>query len=329
MSLFSVCIDWLRFTLPFEDDVKEVLKRFPGTFTPCAGASSYRKGYVQNAADGGVIRVLYGREGAPKEVHVDCSGGVTSRWDYQFIQELAKWATARGAKSGRVDIAFDDHSGGVPVKMVEDSVRAGQCVKRSKTTTIMERIYEGTGEVGRTLYFGSRQSDTFLRVYDKRAQLIGEGEECKYDSWVRWEVELKNERSRSLFRFLPVLAEDDFRGFSIGLLRSSIDFRDTDHRDESWDRTRAAVLPWWEELTGKFRKARLIVREVVKKIADVKAWAARSLAPMLAVLAASPDAGEKWILDMIVTGPDRWQQKHYDLLRRTPKGTYVLREKHV
>ena len=67
-----------------------------------------------------------------------------------------------------------------------------------------------------------------------------------------------------------------------------------------------------------------MVQKLQKKIEDVKQWAALSLAPILAVLAASPDAGQQWIEKMIVTGPDRWKQRHYDLLKRVPKQTYVL-----
>lgn len=325
MSAFAVCIDWLRFTLPCEDDPHTVLKQFVGTFTPCEGMHSYTKGFVQSGIDGGHIRVLYARPGAPKEVHVDISGAMVGKWTYDFIQKLATWALERGAKSGRIDVAYDDFSGKVPVKMVEEAVRAGQCVKRSKRTTIMEQIDEDNGEVGRTIYFGSRQSDTYLRVYDKRAQLRSIDKPCEYDSWVRWEVELKNERSRALFRVLPMMPEELFGGFALGLLRNSIDFRDTDKNESSWDRTRAAVLPWWEQLTDGFSKARLMLRKTVAKIADVKAWAERSLGPMLAVLAASPEAGEGWITQMIVAGTERWKQKHYDLLRRLPKGTYVLK----
>ncbi len=90
-------------------------------------------------------------------------------------------------------------------------------------------------------------------------------------------------------------------------------------------KARANLLPWWKDLTEGFKKARIVVQKVQKKIEDVKHWAAKSLAPILAVLAASPDAGDEWIQKMIITGPDRWKQKHYDLLAMQPKRTYVLK----
>lgn len=50
-------------------------------------------------------------------------------------------------------------------------------------------------EDGQTLYIGSRYSDTFVRIYDKKIREVGRGE------WVaeRYEVEYKESRAQSLF----------------------------------------------------------------------------------------------------------------------------------
>ena len=62
------------------------------------------------------------------------------------------------------------------------------------------------------------------------------------------------------------------------------------------------------------QRARLEIAKSVQKIEDVKRWAEKSLAPMLGLLCAHPDAGEKWLVGIIVEGVERWGSKQLGLL---------------
>lgn len=322
MSGFEVSVDWLRFTIP-SIEVKEVVSRFLGTFRESqVSRNGYTKAFFLENADRGQLAIFTGKKGS-REVHVDISGKVVGGWTYEFIQALCAWVRDHNGHFGRIDVAFDDKVSPVTLETVEAALRAGQAVKRSKKWRKVEESDEENQTTGLCLYFGSRQSDTFVRAYDKAAEQRSAGIAID-GKWHRWEVELKNSRSDVFGRALACLTAEDFKKFSVGILRSAIDFRDTSYSEEAWERCTAKILPWWEELTEGFKKARLAVQKIQKKIEDVKQWAAMSLAPILAVLAASPDAGQQWIEKMIVTGPDRWKQRHYDLLNRKPKRTYVL-----
>jgi len=45
----------------------------------------------------------------------------------------------------------------------------------------------------------------------------------------------------------------------------------------------------------------------------VKRWTEKSLAPMLGLLCAHPEAGERWLVNTIVEGVERWRSKHLAL----------------
>lgn len=324
MTGFPVSVDYLRFTIP-SINAESVIKLFKGTFREsCTGKYGYTRSWFLENADRGQLAIYTGKKQAPREVHVDITGGITGGWSYEFIQSVVRFVRDHKGKVGRLDIAFDDTESEVSVSMVEQAVRRGQAVKRSKQWQKIEKGDDSNESTGHTLYLGSRQSDTFLRVYDKAKQLRAQGRDCA-GPWVRWELEIKCHRAEQCGLVVGAIDEAEFRAFAVGLLRSAVDFRDTTYEAEAWERYRAPLLPWWEALTAHFAKARLAVQKVQKNIEDVKAWAAKSLAPMLAVLCASREAGQGWLEQMIVTGPDRWKQKHYDLLAKIPKHTYILK----
>lgn len=323
MSGFQVSIDWLRFTIP-SIDVKDVLARFLGTFRESVvSRNGYTKAFFLENADKGQLAIFTGKKGS-REVHVDISGKVVGGWEYDFVQALCRFVRENNGHFGRIDVAFDDYASAVTLETVEAAIKAGQSIKRSKKWRKVEEYDEENNTTGYSIYFGSRQSDTFARTYDKAAEQRASGVTVD-GKWHRWELEIKNSRAHSFGLTLCEITSEQFKEFSVGVLRQAVDFRDVTKDEDSWVKARANLLPWWKDLTEGFKKARIVVQKVQKKIEDVKHWAAKSLAPILAVLAASPDAGDEWIQKMIITGPDRWKQKHYDLLAMQPKRTYVLK----
>ena len=98
------------------------------------------------------------------------------------------------------------------------------------------------------------------------------------------------------------------------MFRSALDFRDCTRADDPKDRYYAPLLDWWKVLTEGMQRARLEIAKSVQKIEDVKRWAEKSLSPMLGLLCAHPEAGEKWLVSIIVEGVERWGGKHLGLL---------------
>ena len=56
-------------------------------------------------------------------------------------------------------------------------------------------LHKGTAS-GETIYFGSPQSQTLLRVYDKRLELLTKKRPGAEEYGIRWELEFKQDRAQ-------------------------------------------------------------------------------------------------------------------------------------
>ena len=96
------------------------------------------------------------------------------------------------------------------------------------------------------------------------------GREKRSDGpWVRWELEFKKDRAQlcvDLFAHLPL---DEWREFTVGLLKSCISFRDTTADAPAWERCRSPELPWWKALTEGFTRCRFHVGTTNRKLEEV------------------------------------------------------------
>lgn len=108
------------------------------------------------------------------------------------------WATKKNIKVPRLDYAWDvfDNPNATPNSVLEHvSMPEVNTWRRQYQIIESKNPRRGENYSADTLYFGSRKSDKFLRVYDKAKEL-------KIDSemWTRIELELKHERAtKALF----------------------------------------------------------------------------------------------------------------------------------
>jgi len=194
------------------------------------------------------------------------------------------------------------------------SVVAGQCVSHFRYSRLISGLDVGSGlDTGKTLCMGSRQSDTYLRIYAKAAEQRAKGRPVE-GSWIRWEMEWKAERATAVGTALSGLTQGQFHQYIVGVFRSALDFRNCTWADDPKDRYYAPLLDWWKVLTEGMQRARLEIAKSVKKIEDVKRWTERSLAPMLGLLCAHPESGERSLINRIVEGVERWRPEHMTLL---------------
>ncbi|MDE5564277.1 MAG: replication initiation factor domain-containing protein [Oscillospiraceae bacterium] len=154
----------------------------------------------------------------------------------------------------RLDIAFDDHQGCIPIKKVFTDVGKQYYVSRFKERSIIREDHPG--HVGQTIYFGSAQSEIRFRMYDKAY-------ERKLDSsvhWVRFEMQLRRDMA---FEFIRQLFEHDFEYgalFSavvsnyVRMLKPPKDKTDTNKR--RWE-----IAPYWCRLIGEVLPVSLWVKK--------------------------------------------------------------------
>ncbi|MCX5721844.1 MAG: replication initiation factor domain-containing protein [Nitrospirae bacterium] len=323
--IFTATIDWLAFTVP-QATVEEMSAVVGGDwFETTTGFRGYPTCWLTNQGRHGVGKLGTGAHRNAKEVHVDLSAGIVSTWDEAKIRSVLAWIFAREGHITRMDVALDDRAALVSIAQVKQAVGAGQAVTRSqKFQVIAGSSLRNGSSTGDTLYFGSRESQTMLRVYDKRLELEQKDRAEAKDYGVRWELELKKDRAQACAKALLTLEPDDWREFLVGVLRSYVDFRETTHEAEPWEKYRAPLLSWWASLTEGFKRCRLVVEKVQQTLDDVCQWLGQSISAMLAL--AYCRRGEAFLRELIYAGSKKWKARHLAMLNEgRSKRPYVLR----
>lgn len=330
---FTLTMDWLAFTIP-KASREEVMQCVGGQWSQCeTGFRGYPKCWMTLNGSRGMGKLGTGAFGRPSEVHVDLSAGIVSTWELEKVRDVLQWLIQSDGHVTRVDCALDDRSPAVAVAQVKQAVEAGQAVTRAERFQVVSAssVRQGTS-TGETLYFGSGQSQSLLRIYDKRLELQHKGREDWQDYGVRWELQLRRDRAQACAFALVKQGALDWRQYVVGVLRAYVDFRDTTREASAWERGRAPLLPWWEQLTEGFTQCRLHVEKEHRTLEDVKEWALESLAPILAVL--KEGTHSRWMDYLLESGKVRWKDRHRRLLGTVtpkkvkgaiPKRVYVLK----
>lgn len=142
-------------------------------------------------------------------------------------------------KVTRLDIAFDDHTGCIPMKRLIKDYRKCNVVSRFKSKSITREDH--LGEKGSTLYFGSCQSEIRFRIYDKAFE---RGFDDQH--WIRFEGQFRRDMALEFIRNLEKTNYDVGKVFS-GVVNNYFRFvvpnkSDLDHR-ERWK-----TAPYWSAL---------------------------------------------------------------------------------
>lgn len=297
----TASIDWIAFTSTIISNVREMIE-FLGyseaDFVALPkGSNGYRKSFRLN---GHPVTILSdGNEGMG--IHVVISGSaipdvlyhfrnsitVVTPFDseavslsdlhnsvlVEFLQQVRSlgWLT-------RLDMAVDDVGANYfNVEDVRSYLDRQEVVSKFRT---WRDVYESTfsnEKTGHTVYFGSRQSEVMLRVYDKQLEQSNKSGDGSCDKpWVRWEFELKNERADIAADML--IRSKQLGEIIMGVLNNYIHIIIPDDSN----RSRCSLHPLWEKFVGAVGKLRLFVRAADKTIKDKKSWLIRQCLPTIA-----------------------------------------------
>jgi phage replication initiation protein len=303
-------VDSLRVTFPLDTTLETVCLLFGGS----AGSVSLPHGY-RHYKHAMLLRpgvtVLHG--GRPEMgVHVEVSGAGCRQLEAEGVVECWQQFIARclafNGRFGRIDVAIDDRAGLLDMQQIEGAAWRGRCKGRQ---VLRDTDRDGV-ELGHTIYFGSRESDTFCRLYDKRLEQRAKG--ATDDShWVRAELELKSERAHALAQ---VLAAGDLMATVAGVLRSHLVFVEptADTHRERWP-----VCEWWLRFLAEAEKVKLKLKpaEGLLTIQRAHRWLTVAAGPVLAALMEHQQGSLEWLLDVITVAAARMKPKH-QLLARAP-----------
>lgn len=133
----------------------------------------------------------------------------------------------------RLDIAFDDMTGVFDIYNICDEVRAEHFVARTNT---YQAVYSNNGNA---VYFGSKKSNVFIRIYDKASERGYDGNKFH---WVRMELQLKDINAKG---FVDKLENQDLKMLYLGVIKNYISFRTP--TDDS-NKRRWPEPDWWKSL---------------------------------------------------------------------------------
>lgn len=118
---------------------------------------------------------------------------------------------------------------------------------------------------------------------------------------------------------MSYLEFDEWKRFTVGLLKSCISFRDTTADAPAWERCRATELPWWRALTEGFERCRFHVEKTERKLEEVLSWFSQAMGPTLAALYCA--VGPDFLMKVIDSGSQRWKPPHFQLMKKKRKGS--------
>ena len=199
----SSTVDWLSYTVTWAKvrkndfqtlDAQQVavarLTEISGDWRRDKPLHGYEDSWVCN--DGGMARVMVSRPGDPMGIHVQLPGQALEKQG--FTRALRICADLEGSIT-RIDIATD-------VRGISDPEDIYQSLLIGTAKTRAQKFNLITGTQGKTCYVGSRESERFLRVYDKAAQTKTEG------NWTRIEMECKGRQAKFIAKAVMAQGAD-------------------------------------------------------------------------------------------------------------------------
>jgi phage replication initiation protein len=331
----TASIDWLSFTvfdLETVDDVISFLGYSPQEFSSLPKGGMGYKSMMK--LEGYPVSILYdGKE--DMGIHVTISGkaipevvrsyrasqaidtpfgqGFSVSFDSSFMIDFLRAVKEIGQVS-RIDLAIDDF--GCKYFSTDDLVQAltdGRCVSKFRTwRNVCEKTMTGE-KTGHTVYMGSRTSEIFLRVYDKRLEQRKQGMDGQTPidtEWIRWEFELKGDRANQVMDAL--ISRDSIGSVCFGLLSNYFRIINLDNNN----RSRCSVDPLWEKFIDRIRPLKLYVPDSPKTLEDKKQWVLTQVMPTLAGIVIADSGSLEFITDNLVHSAERMGKDMIDLVQR-------------
>ncbi|MEI7986300.1 MAG: replication initiation factor domain-containing protein [Armatimonadota bacterium] len=221
------------------------------------------------------------------------------------IPRMIKDLLALGAKFRRLDVAYDTQE--VKMSTVYEAYK-NESVRGDFRSNSM-RYIDDKASGGQTVYFGSRTSLAFCRVYDKKAESSLQGME----SLVRFEYEFKREKAE----FIAAIIADERWEDVMAYCKQVVQFCENCHDS---NRSRWKEASWFTELfnVGKLKMA------INKLVSDVLARKVRFMDRSVATnLLAYKKAGylDKF-LDDLESHAHRLKDTHFAMIQAAKKLSY-------
>lgn len=213
----------------------------------------------------------------------------------------------------RMDWAKDDTKGLIDLGTIRRKLLRGEVATHFTKWGTNESGVIGEGAPdGETIYIGNRQSESFVRCYDKAAQNVAKNGGERLPHWARVELEIKRRKAQVLWaEILQVHRKNgDVAALILGLMLNLVDFKEPGvHKD----RRRWETCPWWSEFLGIGAKVPITVPKSEVTLIEAKRW----LLDQVGITAAMVKELDPGFIDfMFASGNSRRKKSHEVKLRR-------------
>lgn len=227
----------------------------------------------------------------------------------------------------RIDFAFDDFDGLLNMNVIENCARNREYVSLFRSCKKVEEHEKCAFQVnsdftkfgeGKTVYFGSRKSNTFVRFYDK---LVEQKKHFQTDleqleklnnisHWVRFEIVFKRAVAIKIISAMIKLNEHSFNEWLAEIINGYLRFIDIDKNNVS----RCTIKKWWIDFLGVVERAKLkCVGISSNAFSRALGWFCHSVAPTLSAIVSNVGYDELHSLITEFGNRERWKQKHFNI----------------
>jgi replication initiation factor len=193
-----VHLDWLSYTVPWDNSTAKAARRAVLPVPEFRLARHWGDGLGSYdtvlETDCGAL-LAWNKDHPQFKIFASMTGSVLTTLGEHNIagRQLIEYAFTRKAKFTRIDVAIDLFNCGAKVNDIRQVFVEGGAITRAKAGGHYVGIQHDTGkDGGETLYVGSTQSERWLRVYNKQAEMGTDYE------WVRIELVSKKALAQTL-----------------------------------------------------------------------------------------------------------------------------------
>ncbi|MCC8024724.1 MAG: replication initiation factor domain-containing protein [Clostridium sp.] len=338
----KVCIDWLSWTLSEPCNLETAVQLMGYAMADFQLLPQGRNGYRSQLRHSVYpISIQYdGQEGMG--IHVDVSGSAiqdlvehykkshsvstpfgemaydASSFDSTLFSDMLKHILSLGHIT-RLDLAVDDIGANYyTLNSLDEKLSNKLYVSKFRKWNKLVEYENGRDILGYTIYMGSRTSSIMLRVYDKQLEQNKKLEKTSKTlinyPWVRWELELKDERSQQAVEAL--IQGKSINEVTIGILSNYLRIicPDASRND------RCSVDPVWDSFIGNILKLALYQVPQPKTINDTKNWLERQVASSLAAVVIADGGDSAFIHYLLKSGSMRLSNHHRDMIEQFSGG---------
>lgn len=298
--------DWLSITLPYGAQ-RAFFERYPWDVTQLDRGML---GYTHSGLILGSGRVCWSPERQEMGFHIRLGGRALAEVDNvvglcEFVHEIGGHAT-------RCDTALDSPE--LDIDQIRQSCAAGNFTSRFKSHKDEAYRKHTTGapeSSGRTIEFGSRFSDCFVRIYDKRLEILSRGEDDP-GPLTRVEFEWKGDKADEV---MGLIIRGDMATLR-GIMLSYLCFRDP---TEDTNKTRWPISPWWDAFMGYVeRVSGYFATKDKRTFDDILAWLRLQCGPSLAMVLEVTGGDLEELTALASDGRQRWGPRHRAMMAAVP-----------